>query len=116
MPSNDLAQRFDDILENIGRIHRYTEAMDETGFLEDAKTIDAVERCFERIAEAFRKLGNRFDADYPTLDLPALRGFGNVHRHDYDSVQPVLLWGSVRERLAHLEAMARMERKRLSAE
>lgn len=116
MPSNDPAQRLDDILENIRRIRSYTKGMDETGFLKDAKTIDAVERCFERIAEAARRLGDRFDADYPALDLPALRGFGSVLRHDYDSVQPALLWGFVRDRLDPLEAMARIELERLSAD
>ena len=114
MPSNDPAQRLDDILENIGRIRAYTEGMDEAGFLQDIKTIDAVERCFERIAEAVRKLGDRFDADYPALDLPTLRGFGNVLRHDYDSVQPALLWGFVWDRLDPLEAMARKELKKLA--
>ncbi len=116
MPSNDPAQRFDDILENIGRIRSYTEGMDEAGFLKDAKTKDAVERCFERIAEAIRKLGDQFDVDYPDLDLPALRGFGSVLRHDYDSVQPALLWGFVRDRLVPLEAMARSELDKLSAD
>jgi len=116
MPSNDPAQRLDDILENIGRIRSYTKGMDEAGFLKDAKTKDAVERCFERIAEAVRKLGDQFDADYPDLDLPALRGFGSVLRHDYDSVQPALLWGFVKDRLVPLETMARSELDKFSAD
>ena len=116
MPSNGLAQCLDDILDNIGRIRSYTEGIDEAGFLEDAKTKDAVERCFERITEAARRLGDRFDADYSDLDLPALRGFGSVLRHDYDSVQPALFWGFVRDRLDPLEAMARTELKNFSAD
>jgi len=116
MPSNDPVQRFDDILENIGRIRRYTEGMEEAGFLKDTKTIDAVERCVERMAEAVRKLGDRFDTDYPDLELPALRGFGNVLRHDYDSVQPILLWGFVRGRLDSLESFARTELQGLSSD
>ena len=116
MPSNDPAQHLDDILENIGRIRSYTEGMEEVGFLQDTKTIDAVERCFQRIAEAARRLEDRFDSDYPDLDLPALRGFGSVLRHDYDSVQPALLWGFVRNRLNPLEAMARTELERFSTD
>lgn len=114
MPSDDPAQRFDDILENIGRIRAYTEGMDETDFLKDAKSRDAVERCLERIAEAVRKLGDGFDRKYPDLDLPALRGLGNVLRHDYDIVQPSLLWGYVTNRLDPLDAMARTELAGLS--
>ena len=80
-------------------------------FIDDLKTIDAVERCFERIAEAVRKLGSEFDAKYPDLDLPALRQFGNVLRHDYDTVQPILLWGYIQKRLDTLEDMAQWELK-----
>ena len=115
MRSDDPSQRLDDIVENIGRIRRYVEGMDEAGFVGDTKTVDAVERCLERIAEAARRSGDRFDADYPGLDLPALRKFGSVPRHDYDSIQPALLWGFVRNRLDPLEAMARGERKKLNA-
>ena len=69
MPSKDPAQRFEDILENGKRIRLYTVEITQAEFVGDAKTIDAVERCLERIAEAVRKLGNEFDAKYPNLDL-----------------------------------------------
>lgn len=116
MPSEDPVRRLNDIIENITRIRTYIEGMDESGFTHDDKTIDAVERCFERIAEAARKLGERFDADYPELNLHALRRFGSALRHDYDGVQPVLLWGFIRDRLDPLEAMARNESGRLSGD
>jgi uncharacterized protein with HEPN domain len=109
MPSKDPAQRLEDIRANVARIRQHVEGMDEEAFLKDAKTQDAVERCIERIAEAARKLGEAFDADHPGLDLPALRQLGSVLRHDYDSVQPVLLWGFVRTRLGPLDAMAEKE-------
>jgi uncharacterized protein with HEPN domain len=114
MPSKDPAQRLEDIRANVARIRRHVEGMDEAAFLRDAKTQDAVERCIERIAEAARKLGDLFDADHPGLDLPALRQLGSVLRHDYDGVQPVLLWGFVRNRLGPLDAMARKELSRLT--
>ncbi len=109
MPSSDPVQRLEDIVENTRRIRDYTAGMDEAAFVNDPKTIDAVERCFQRIAEAVTKLGDRYDAAYPELDLVALRGFGHVLRHDYDSIQPKLLWGFVRDRVGPLEAMARKE-------
>jgi len=116
MPSSNPVQRLDDILENIDRIRRYTKGMDETSFENDIKTIDAVERCFQRIAEAALKLGDQFDEEYPMLDLPALRGFGSVLRHDYDSIQPVLLWGFVQKRLGPMEKMAQQEIQNLSGD
>ncbi len=113
MPSDDPARRLDDILENITRIRTYTAGLDEAEFLSDGKTVDAIERCLQRIAEAARKLGDRFDDDYPALNLRALRRFGSALRHDYDSIQPTLLWGFIRDRLDPLEAMARSEADKL---
>ena len=113
MTSKDPTQRLDDIIDNICRIHTYVEGMDEVTFTGDNKTIDAVERCFERIAEAARKLGEGYDGAYPELNLHALRQFGSALRHDYDSIQPTLLWGFICDRLDPLEEMARFEKGKL---
>lgn len=114
MPSKDPTRRLEDIRANVARIRRHVEGMDEAAFLADAKAQDAVERCVERIAEAARKLGDTFDAAYPGLDLPALRQLGSVLRHDYDSIQPVLLWGFAAKRLGPLETMAEKELAKLA--
>ena len=113
MPSEKPARRLGDIIESIARVRAHVDGMDEAAFLRDAKTIDAAERCIERIAEAARKLGDSYDRDYPELALPALRQLGSVLRHDYDGVQPILLWGFVRDRLGPLETMARAELAKL---
>ncbi|MBT7285566.1 MAG: hypothetical protein HN834_08910 [Rhodospirillaceae bacterium] len=52
--------------------------MEMADFLRDQITIDAVERCMQRITEAARILGDQFDLDYPDLNLPELRKFGSV--------------------------------------
>ncbi|MBT5191613.1 MAG: DUF86 domain-containing protein [Rhodospirillaceae bacterium] len=109
MPSEDPIVRLGDIIENARRIRDYTADLTRETFLQDQKTIDAVERCFERIAEASRKIGDRFDAKYPELKLNNLRGFGNILRHDYVSIAPHLLWSFKENELAGLEAMAQSE-------
>lgn len=116
MPTERPAQRLRDIIANIGRIRDHVRGMDEKTFLEDGKTLDAVERCLERIAEASRKIGKRYDGDYPELHLAALRDFGSKLRHDYDVIEPRRLWGFARERLDPLEAMARTELAKLADE
>ena len=113
MPSEDPEQRLNDIINNIRRIRTYVEGMDKFTFTGDEKTIDAVERCLERIAEAARKIGGQYDEAYPELNLHALRQFGSALRHDYGSIQPALLWGFICDRLAPLEDMARLEKGRL---
>jgi uncharacterized protein with HEPN domain len=106
MPSERPRQRWKDIIENCARIRRYSDGINEAEYLDDTMVQDAVERCFERIAEAARKLGDGFDADYPDADLPALRRFGSVLRHDYDAINPTAMWRFIKVRLAILEAAA----------
>ena len=55
MPSRAPLKRFQDILDNIGRIEDHTAGMDATAFLGDPKTYDAVERCLERITPPLLK-------------------------------------------------------------
>ncbi|MEQ8227946.1 MAG: DUF86 domain-containing protein [Rhodospirillales bacterium] len=116
MVSDRPAQRLNDVLDNIARIRSHIRDMDEPAFLVDIKTIDAVERCFERIAEAMRKIGGRYDEVYPDLALQGLRDFGSVLRHDYESIEPSRLWVFATEELHRLEAMARAELVKLPPE
>ena len=103
MPSERPRRRIHDMLHNIGRIRRHLNGREREDFLADEMMQDAVERCFERITEAARKLGDGFDADHPEARLPTLRAFGSVLRHDYDRVNPVLIWNFAVGRLDGLE-------------
>jgi uncharacterized protein with HEPN domain len=105
MPSEDPRRRLDDMADNLRRIRAYVAGCDKDRFLADTMVQDAVERCFERIAEAARKLGDVYDARYPDAGLPQLRRFGSVLRHDYDTVHPELMWGFVQHRMEGLETM-----------
>lgn len=116
MPSERPAQRFRDIRANVTRIRSHTQGLTAERFVRDPMAVDAVERCFERIAEAARKLGDRYDAAYPELDLPSLRQFGSKLRHDYDQIQPLLVWRMIARRLDALDAMAQAELERSGEE
>ncbi|HEY0524825.1 MAG TPA: HepT-like ribonuclease domain-containing protein [Stellaceae bacterium] len=109
MPSNDPPRRLRDILANIERIRRYVSGFTAEQFLSDEKTQDAVERCFERIAEAARKIGDALDTKYPEAEFHKLRQFGSILRHDYDDVDADLIWLATTERLDTLEAVCRRE-------
>jgi len=98
------AQRIQDILTNIASIEDYTSGLSEDGFYENKMAVDAVERCMERIAEAARKLGDRFDDTVPSnVDLHAVRQFGSVLRHDYDTVDNTIIWNVVEKELPKLK-------------
>lgn len=105
LPTERPAQRIHDILANINSIEEYTKKLTQQTFSDNRMAIDAVERCLERIAEAARKLGDRFDATVPDdVDLHAVRQFGSIMRHDYDAVDTTIIWNVVKSELPKLKA------------
>src|ERR1700678_1262772 len=107
MSSSDPARRIADILENISRIRTYAKGLTARRLASDRKTLDAIERCLERICEAARKLGDTLDEKYPAVEFPKLRQLGSVLRHDYDGVDAGMLWSFLTRRLDPLEAACR---------
>jgi uncharacterized protein with HEPN domain len=76
--------------------------MDRAAFLADRKTQDAVERCLLRISEGAIKLGPLAEEKVPGHDWAGARGIGNVLRHDYDRVDPDVIWTTVEKDLPSL--------------
>jgi uncharacterized protein with HEPN domain len=58
VPSSDPIQRFGDIIENIGRIERFTAGMDCHSFAENEQTVLAVKYSLLIISEAAIKSGD----------------------------------------------------------
>ena len=52
MPSSRPKARFNDIIFNIERIMAYLQGFTFETFVDDPRTVDAVERCMQRITEA----------------------------------------------------------------
>lgn len=104
MPTERPARRIHDILDNIASVEEYTWSLTEHTFSSNKMAVDAVERCMERIAEAARKLGHQFDSAMPDdVDLHAIRQFGSVLRHDYDTVDTGIIWNVVENELPKLK-------------
>lgn len=99
LPSNKLARRLSDIVENADLIASYIEGLDEKAFLADRKTQDAVERCLQRITEAAIKLGGRAEGLVPGYPWKDVRGLGNRLRHEYDAIDAVQIWRIARDEL-----------------
>ena len=115
MPTERPRRRLADIRDNVDRIESHVAGLTFQQFQVDKKSRDAVERCMERIAEAARKLGDRYDGRYPDLDLPALRQMGSVFRHDYDAVDAGVVWATIESRLPEIRQMAETEIARIDA-
>lgn len=108
MPSEQPAQRFRDILDNIDRIERYSSGLaDFDAFAADSLRRDAIERCFSRISEAAVKLGDRAGTLAPEIAWHDIRGIGNILRHAYDGVDAGVLWNAARTELEPLKQACR---------
>lgn len=92
MPSSRPVERLEDILENIGRIETYVTGYDLDRFAKDYLRQDAVERCLLRISEAAKKLGEQVETLAPGQPWTDIRSMGNILRHDYDNVDPDIIW------------------------
>ena len=98
--------RVRDVLVSIGRIHEFITGLDRDAFLGDQKTQSAVERELLTVCEACIKIGaleasqnvplkERLATRFPEIPWPAVRGIGNILRHDYGRVDPKVIWDTV---------------------
>lgn len=105
MSTDREALRLQDIIDNIDRIGGYIAGLELGTFATDNRTVDAVERCLQRITEAVIKIGPERMAEIsPQTPVDAVRGLGNMLRHDYDRVDLGTIWRTIRESLPKLRA------------
>lgn len=107
MPSRKPLLRLEDILENIERIEFYVRDHTYQDFADDGLCRDAVERCLLRISEAARKLEGTLDLLAPDQPWSAIRSIGNVLRHEYDTIDPAIIWKIVTNDLPPLKVAVR---------
>ena len=58
----------------------------------DEVAFAAAERFIERVSEASRRLEPAVKLQEPTIPWGDIAGIGNILRHNYDRVDPVVLW------------------------
>jgi uncharacterized protein with HEPN domain len=117
MPTERLRACLRDIVTNGERIQRHVAGYDGNAFVADEKTVDSVERCFQRITEAAIKLDDAAGATTNHIsrdEIRALRNFGNKLRHQYHAIAPDQLWRYVIHELPPLIAAAQSELAALS--
>ena len=103
MPSDKLIRRFEDILDNIARVERFTAGLDYEAFVRDEQALFAVLHALLIISEAARKLASDAEKLVPDQPWRAIRSLGNVLRHSYDDVEPEPIWRILRDELPGLK-------------
>jgi uncharacterized protein with HEPN domain len=74
-------------------------------FQSDLVRIRAAERALLIISEAAKSLPDQLLQRYPEIEWHAVRAIGNVIRHEYERVEPRLLWRTIRESLPRLASV-----------
>jgi uncharacterized protein with HEPN domain len=113
MPPRDPRLQADDVLQAIANIEANTAGLDFERFAADRHVRQLVERNFEIISKASRRLPESAKAAEPDVPWREIAGIGNVLRHDYGVVKPEILWGVRTHRLAALEAAVQWIVRRL---
>lgn len=90
MSKREPAILLDDIRTAVEKISRYVAGLDESAFLADEKTSDAVVRNLEVIGEAAKQLPAEFKTAHPTILWPQIAGLRNRIVHDYAGVDSSL--------------------------
>ena len=103
MRSERQIQRFEDILDNIARIERFTAGMDFQAFSADEQVTFAVLHALLILSEAARRLGIDAETRAPDQPWQAIRSLGNVLRHQYEGVDIGVIWHVVADDLPALK-------------
>lgn len=94
------------ILQAIERIQRYTDDMDEMGFIHNEMAQDAVIRNFEVIGEASRNIERdhpEFVTAHPELPLAFAYEMRNALAHGYFKVDFGIVWKTIENDLPDLQ-------------
>ncbi|WP_242028408.1 HepT-like ribonuclease domain-containing protein [Pseudanabaena sp. FACHB-2040] len=70
--------------QSIQRIQCFTSELTFDEYLNDIRTISAVERQFEVLGEAARRISNEFRQAHPAIDWQRIVGLRNIVAHRYD--------------------------------
>ena len=107
MSSERVRSRLEHIVEYSDHISEYLTGYDVDHFLADRRTVDAVERCLEKIAEAIVQIGAESIA---ALNIPVpldeVRGLGKRLRHEDRRVDKHLIFDTARNDIPPLREAA----------
>jgi uncharacterized protein with HEPN domain len=91
------------IKDRIEKIKSFTEGLTYEAFTEDAKTVEAVIRCFQVMGDAAKNIPDDVKKKYPAVSWREMAQFRDKIVHDYDQVDLSVVWKTLKDRLPALE-------------
>ena len=96
--------RLEDIAEAVAGIQAALAGLVFDDFAQSWALQRAVERGLEIISEASRAIAESSKAAHPSVPWNDIAGIGNILRHEYHRVEPLIIWNITVEHMPVLEA------------
>jgi len=103
MSKRDWKLLFEDILESIDKIEKYTKGISYDDFLSNYLIIDAVVRNIEIIGEASKNIPTEIQNSFKDVPWKKLKGIRNRIVHEYFQVDVSIIWFIVKNELSPLK-------------
>lgn len=107
MSKRDWKILFEDIIECIEKIEKYTKGLSYEIFESDSLITDAVVRNIEIIGEASKNIPAEIQNQFTDILGQKLRGIRNRIVHDYFDVDRTIIWYIVSNELTDLKKLLR---------
>lgn len=91
-----------DILDAAKAIKRFTDGVTRDAFKANEEKYEAVNRKFEIIGEAARRLSSEARAGFPQIPWKLVTAMRNILIHDYDDVDLDIVWDTIQRDLPPL--------------
>lgn len=92
-----------DILAMIAEIENSTKGLTYEDFVKNRTAYRAVERNFEIIGEAVKRLSTEFTVRHPEISWQDIAGFRNVLIHEYAAVNVATVWDTLQDDIPKLK-------------
>lgn len=102
--SRDYRLYLDDIRDACAKVIRYAQGRNQSQFLSDDKTFDAVVRNLEIIGEAAKHVPHDVQEGYPGVKWRKIAGLRDVVAHDYFGLDEDVLWDVIQNQVPALLA------------
>lgn len=99
LPPRAWRLRLQDIADAMDRIADYIQGMDEFGFKNDPKTVDAVLHNLQIAGEAARNVPEWVVGRFPELPWREMRATRNVLAHGYFQIELSIVWKTATQRV-----------------
>jgi uncharacterized protein with HEPN domain len=107
-----IRQALKDIRENTLLAKTSISALNYEGFIRDMKSLYAVPRCLEIISGASRRLPQEILVRHPHITWTSMAAAGKIYRHEYEKVEELEIWNTIRTDLPPLLAAVDQELNR----